>query len=426
MQFFDSEHFLYKNGELHCEEVPVKSIAEAVGTPVYIYSKKYFVSRYSGFASAFDGIDHSVFYSVKSNFNINVIRIFYDLGSGVDVNSEGELFRALKAGVNPKKIIFTGVGKTAGEIKSAVMNNVKLIKAESLLEVYLVDRIAGELNKKVELAIRVNPDVDPKTHPYISTGLLENKFGVHSGDAVDLFLECSKLKNIDICGIDMHIGSQVLSVEPYKEAVDKLSEIFFTLRDRGIKLRHFDIGGGIGIKYRNENPFEINELAAALIPKFKKLGCEIWFEPGRYLTANGGILVTTVLYNKQNDKKKFIIVDAAMTDLIRPSIYGAYHHIQPVRAEDGRKDITADIAGPVCESGDFLAKNREISEAAPGELLSVMSAGAYGMTMASNYNARRKAPEVIVDGDRFFVARGRETPEYLLYDEKIIEGLHGE
>jgi len=424
MKFFESEVFVYKNNKLYCEQIPVDDVTESVGTPVYLYSKNYFVSRYREFADAFKEINHSVYYSVKSNFNLNVIKIFYDRGSSVDVNSEGELFRALKAGVNPGKIIFTGVGKTRDEIKSAIVQNVKLIKAESLQEVYLIDKIAGDAKKKVEIAIRVNPDVDPKTHPYISTGLLENKFGVHSGQAVDLFLECSKLKNIELTGIDMHIGSQILSIDPYSEAVDKLSEIYFELKSKRIKLKHFDVGGGLGITYNDENPFSIRDFAKVLIPKFQKLDCDIWFEPGRYLTANGGILLTKILYEKRNDNKNFIIVDAAMTDLIRPSIYGAYHHIQPVELNGKRKEIVADIVGPVCESGDFLAKSRGITETKPGELLAVMSAGAYGMTMASNYNARRKAPEVIVDGDKLFVTRGRESLEHLLFDEDIITALH--
>ncbi len=241
---------------------------------------------------------------------------------------------------------------------------------------------------------------------------------------MDLFLECSKLKNIELAGIDMHIGSQILSIDPYSEAVDKLSEIYFALKSKGIKLKHFDIGGGLGITYNDEKPFSIEDFAKVLIPKFQKLDCDIWFEPGRYLTANGGILLTKVLYEKRNDNKNFIIVDAAMTDLIRPSIYGAYHHIQPVELNEKRNEIVADIVGPVCESGDFLAKSRGITETKPGEMLAVMSVGAYGMTMASNYNARRKAPEVIVDGSKFFLTRGRESLEHLLYDEKIIDGLH--
>lgn len=424
MQTIDSEYFHYSSNKLYCEEVEVSSIVQQTGTPVYIYSKKYFTTRYNEFTEAFKEIDHSIFYSVKSNYNLNVIKIFADCGSGVDVNSEGELFRAIKAGITPDKIIFTGVGKTQEEIAAAIKDSVKLIKAESLQEVYLIDKIAGEMNKRISLAIRVNPDVDPKTHPYISTGLRENKFGVHSAQAVDLFVECSKLKNIDLCGIDMHIGSQVLTAEPYAEAVDKLSRIFTELQSKKINLKHFDIGGGLGITYKDETPIDIKKLAEILIPKFKKLNCEIWFEPGRFLTANGGVVVTKVLYEKKNDNKNFIIVDAAMTDLIRPSFYGAYHHIQPVELYKPRNNIVADIVGPVCESSDFLAKGRSIQESRPGELLAVMSAGAYGMTMASNYNARRKAPEVIVDDDKFYITRSRENFEHLLFDEKIIDGLH--
>src|SRR3990172_8870942 len=261
MRIFDSEYFHYNLDKLFCENVEINSITNQTGTPVYIYSKKHFTSRYKEFSEAFKEIERSIFYSVKSNYNLNVIKIFSDCGSGVDVNSGGELFRAIKAGIKPVKIIFTGVGKTAEEITFAIKHNVKLIKAESLPEVYQIDKIAGELNKKIPLAIRVNPDVDPKTHPYISTGLRENKFGVHSAQAVSLFEECSTLKNIDLCGIDMHIGSQVLTVEPFREAVDKLSQIFFELRSKGIILKHFDIGGGLGITYKDENPFNIKELA---------------------------------------------------------------------------------------------------------------------------------------------------------------------
>jgi len=424
MKLIGSKYFMYKRDHLYCETIPLKNIIEQTGTPVYVYSKKYFVDRYLEFVEAFKGINNTIYYSVKSNFNLNVIKLFNDLGSGVDVNSGGELYRALKAGVSPDKILLTGVGKTEEEIEFAIKENVKLIKAESLAEVYQIDKIAANLNKKIEVAIRVNPDVDPKTHPYISTGLLENKFGVHSKDAVKLFAECSKLKNIFLTGIDMHIGSQILIADPYVEAVKKLSKIYFELKSVGINLKHFDIGGGLGIRYKDENPFKISQLAKALLPFFKKLDCEIWFEPGRYLTANGGILVSKVLYEKKNDNKNFLIVDAAMNDLIRPSIYGAYHHIQPVKKYPKREKFVADVVGPVCESGDFLAKGRELRKTKSGEYLAVMSSGAYGMTMASNYNSRRRAPEVIVDGDKFYITRNRENFDHLLYDEKIIDELH--
>ena len=424
MVTFNSDVFTYQKNKLFCEDLPVSAIAEQTGTPVYIYSKKFFVDRYSEFSEAFKEIKHKIYFSAKSNFNLNVIRIFSQSGSGVDVNSAGELFRAIRAGVKPKDIIQTGVGKTEDEIEYGIEQGVKLIKAETFDEMCLIDKIAGRLHKNVETAFRVNPDVDAKTHPYISTGLSENKFGISSGEAIKVYEEAAKLKNISLTGIDMHIGSLVSTASPYLEAVDKLSELFLQVRDKGINLRHFDIGGGMGVNYIDGTPFNIREFAEMLIPKFKKLNCEIWFEPGRYLTANGGVLIIKALFNKQNGNKKFIIVDAGMNDLLRPSIYGSHHHIQPVVKSESRQEITADIVGPVCESGDFLAKNRNITETKPGEHLAVMSSGAYGMTMSSNYNARRRPPEVIVDRDKFYVTRGRESFEHLLFDEKIVEELH--
>ncbi len=419
MKFFESDYFTYKNDKLHCGEIPVEEIINTVGTPVFIYNKKFFTDRFKEFTNAFQSLDHTIFYAVKSNFNLNVIKTFYDLGSGIDVNSAGEFFRAVKAGVDPKKMILTGVGKTAEEIKLGIENGVRFIKAESEQEVYLIDKIAGELGKTAPLAIRVNPDVDPQTHPYISTGLAENKFGIDSKSAYELFLKATELKNVNPTGIDMHIGSQITSVEPYKEAVEKLAEMFHKLKSEGLELTHFDIGGGMGVKYKDEKTFTPSEFAEALLPTLTELNCEVSFEPGRYLTANGGILVTEVLYTKSNRKKNFIVVDAAMTDLLRPSIYGAYHHIQPVEIKENTKDIIADVVGPVCESGDFLAKSREISECKPTDKLAVFSAGAYAMVMASNYNGRRRPPEVIVDKDKFFVVRNRETYEHMLFDEKI-------
>lgn len=424
MNFFNSEYFTYKNDKLFCENVPINTIVSETGTPVYVYCKKFFIDRYKEFTEAFKSIDHKIFFSAKSNYNINVIRIFSDCGSGVDVNSAGELYRAVRSGVDPKNIIQTGVGKTEEEIEAGISCGVNLIKAESLDEIYLIDKIAGKLNKKIETAFRINPDVDAKTHPYISTGLSENKFGISSKDAVKNYEAASNLKNISLTGIDMHIGSLVSAASPYLDAVEKLTEIFFELKSKGIDLKHFDIGGGMGVAYNDEKPLDIKEFARLLIPEFKKLNCDIWFEPGRFLTANGGVLISKVLYTKKNGNKNFIIADAAMNDLLRPSIYNAYHHIQPEEKKNLRKDIAADIVGPVCESGDFLAKDRNITEMKAGEFLAVMSTGAYGMTMSSNYNARRRAPEVIVDGDNFFIVRGREDFEHLLFDEKIIDNLH--
>ncbi len=422
MQLFDSENFLYKNNKLYAENISVNEIIKSTGTPVYIYSKKHFVNQYLKFTKAFKDIEHIVYYAVKANYNINVINIFSKLGCGLDVNSEGELIRALKAGAKPGKIILTGVGKTEREIELGIKNNLQLIKAESIEEIYLINDIAKSLNSIAPLAIRVNPDVDPKTHPYISTGLKENKFGIDSKQALEAYQIAASLSNLKLSGIDMHIGSQITEVEPYVEAISKLADIYNTLKKQGIELNHFDIGGGIGVVYKDEKVFDPSQLAKAIIPIIKPLKAKLSFELGRYLTANGGILVTEVLYTKKNQNKNFVVVDAAMTDLLRPSIYKAYHHIQPVLLSD-RKDIIADVVGPVCESGDFLAKGRQLTECSRGEKLAIMSAGAYAMVMASNYNGRRRPPEVIVDGNKFHTVRSRETFDHLLYDEKIVEDL---
>ncbi|MHB8579066.1 MAG: diaminopimelate decarboxylase [Ignavibacteriaceae bacterium] len=419
MNYFNSEYFTYNNNELYCEDIALKDILKVSGTPAYIYSKKYLIDRFNELNSAFKEIDHTIFYSVKSNFNLSIIKTFADLGSGVDVNSEGELLRVLKAGVNNDKIIFSGVGKTSAEIKLALENDLLMIKAESEEELILINEIAFSLHKKARVGIRVNPDVDPKTHPYISTGLAENKFGVDVDTSIKLYTQKERFENIEFTGIDMHIGSQITTVEPFVSAVEKLSKVFFKLKSEGINIKHFDIGGGIGVEYHNEKTFSANEFAEELIPVFKKMDCKVFLEPGRYLSANAGILAAQVLYTKVNHNKNFIIIDAAMNDLIRPSIYGAYHHIQPVQINRNSKDIIADVVGPVCESGDFLAKDRNIQECKRGDYLAVMSAGAYGMTMASNYNARRRPPEILVEGINFKVIRNRESFEHLIYDENI-------
>ncbi len=356
---------------------------------------------------------------MKANFNLSVIDTFVKLGSGLDANSEGELYRAFKTNVDPSKIILTGVGKTKNEIKLGLERNVLMIKAESEEEIVLINKIAGEMNKFARVAIRVNPDVDAKTHPYISTGLLSNKFGVDSKTALSIYKRRNDFAHIQFTGIDMHIGSQITSIDPFVEAVQKLSELYFELKADGLSLKHFDVGGGIGVSYDSEQSFTINEFAARTIPLFKKLDCEIIFEPGRYFTANGGILVTEVLYDKKNRDKNFVIVDAAMNDMLRPTIYQAYHHIQPINKFEARKIITADIVGPVCETGDYFARDREIAETKSGEFLAIMSAGAYGMVMSSNYNARRRPAEIMVDGNKYAIIRSIETFNHLIWDEKI-------
>lgn len=420
MQYFENEHIKYKNNQLYVEGINVEDLVKKFGTPLYIYSKNHFINQYKEFENAFSQINHKIFYAMKANFNLSVINTFVKLGSGVDANSEGELFRSLKTGIDPSKIILTSVGKTKNEIKLGLEKDVLMIKAESEEEVELINHIAKGMNKIARVAIRVNPDVDAKTHPYISTGLSSNKFGVDSKTALLIYKRRKDFSNIQFTGIDMHIGSQLTSVSPFVEAVQKLSELYMEIDKDGLKLKHFDVGGGIGVKYNNEASFSINEFAEKTIPLFKKLNCEIIFEPGRFLTANGGILVTEVLYNKKNGDKNFIIVDAAMNDLLRPSIYQAYHYIQQVNKTAVRKNIIADVVGPVCESGDYFARDREITQPIAGELLAVMSAGAYGMVMSSNYNGRRRPPEILVDGNIYEVIRSRETFDHLLWDEKIV------
>jgi diaminopimelate decarboxylase len=421
MDYFLSDYFTYKNNILFCEDVSVPEIIKAAGTPVYIYSKKFLTDQYKEFSEAFKEIPHTIFYAAKSNFNLSVIKTFVELGSGVDVNSEGELYRAFKAGASAEKIILSGVGKTEEEITLALEKNLLMIKTESEQEIEVINEIASRLKKTARVAIRVNPDVDPKTHPYISTGLGENKFGIDSESSLKIFKNYKKYSNIKFTGIDMHLGSQITTLEPFTDAVDKLSEIFFKVKDYGLTLEHFDVGGGVGVKYNNEDVFTIREYAEALMPKLKKLKCRVFFEPGRYLNANGGILVARIIYTKTNSAlrdKNFIIVDAAMNDLLRPSFYNAYHHIQPVKLNSERNNITADIVGPVCESGDYFAKDRIVVDCKRGEHLAIMSAGAYSVVMSSNYNDRRKPPEVLVYGNKFSVVRSRETFDHLIYDEK--------
>lgn len=416
MLTFETEEIKYISGELYCESVPVAAIIESVGTPAYIYSKAHFVRQITEFKDAFRGIESEIFYAVKSNYNLSVIKTFIDNGAGVDVNSAGEFYRALKAGAKPSKIILTGVGKNKEEIKLGLDYDVLMIKAESREEVEAINRIAGSLGTKARVALRVNPDVNPMTHPYISTGMAESKFGIPVNQAMEIYRAFRDYPAIDFTGIDMHIGSQITSVSPFIEATERLASLYNEIAAMGVPLRHLDIGGGIGVRYRDEETFTIQEFAAALIPLLKKTGAVIFFEPGRYLTANAGILVSKVEYTKSTVLKTLYVVDAAMNDLLRPSIYSAYHHIQPVKIKS-YETILADVVGPVCESGDFIAKGREIIRPVSGDYLAIMSSGSYGMVMSSNYNARRRPPEIMVEGDKFKVIRSRESYNHLLFDE---------
>lgn len=417
MDYLSSGYFKYKNNKLHCEDVGLAKLANKFGTPLFVYSKNFFVDKFKELDNAFNNINHKIYFASKANFNLSVIKTFYKLGSGIDVNSAGEFHRALKAGVSPKDMLLTGVGKTDEEIKLGLKHGVFVIKAESLEEVYVINKIAKELSVVAPVAIRVNPDVDAKTHPYISTGLAENKFGVDSVFAYDMFLECSKLSNIQLTGIDMHIGSQITRVEPFIEAVIKMSELYKKIQSAGVPLKHFDIGGGIGVQYSNEITFTPKELSEKLTPIFMQLDAKIMFEPGRFLTANGGVLLTDVLYTKTNSLgKNFVVVNTAMTELLRPSLYKSYHHVQPLEKTD-TENFVVDIVGPVCETGDYIAKERKIDKVLRGDRLAIMSAGAYGMVMSSNYNGRRRPTEILVDGSNYKVIRSRETFGHLMFDE---------
>ncbi|MCC7203138.1 MAG: diaminopimelate decarboxylase [Nitrospirae bacterium] len=408
--------FIYSGNELYCEKVPVRKIAEEVGTPVYIYSSSTLRNHYLAFDSAFAGIPHIVCFAVKANSNLSVLKLFASHGGGADIVSGGELFRALRAGVDPQKIVFAGIGKTGEEIEFALKSNILMFNVESPLELRKINEVAGSLGKKARVALRVNPDIDPKTHPYISTGLKKSKFGIAIKNAIEEYQLASSLPNIEVVGIHKHIGSQITEVTPFADAMKRILEIVRELKKSGINIKYIDAGGGLGIRYGEEQPPHPKELGSVILPLIKDTGCTLILEPGRVLAGNAGTLVTKVLYLKTGETKNFVIVDAGMNDLIRPSLYEAHHEILPVN-KHAVEAFKADVVGPICESGDFLAKDREIMKPEPGDLLAVMSAGAYGFTMSSNYNSRPRVAEVMVDGDNYRVIRKRESYEDLIRGE---------
>ncbi len=417
MHFFE-----YKNHQLHCEGIPIEQIAEKVGTPFYLYSYHTLVRHFTVFDKAFHGIPHLVCYSAKANSNLALLRLFINLGGGVDVVSGGELYRALKGGADPQKIVFSGVGKRVDEIEYALKTGILMFNVESSQELSVIDEVAGRIGKRANIAIRVNPDIDPKTHPYISTGLKQNKFGIDILRAPMDYRLASQLPNLKIVGIDCHIGSQLIEVEPIIEALRKLKQLVGNLRKEGMEIQYLDLGGGLGITYEDEEPPHPMEYASNIFEEIKGFGCTLILEPGRVIVGNAGILVSKVLYTKENEEKRFVIVDAGMNDLVRPSYYGSYHQILPVK-EETREEIVADVVGPVCESSDFLAKGRKMPKVNPGELIAVMSAGAYGFSMSTNYNSRPRVAEVIVRDDQMFVIRRRENYEDLIRGEEIPEFL---
>ena len=413
-------NFEYRQGELYCEQVSVSQIAKQVGTPCYIYSHATLTRHIEAYDSAFKNIPHLIAFAMKANSNLAILRLMAKEGTGVDIVSGGELFRALKAGVPASKIVFAGVGKNADEIRDALRAGILMFNVESSAEMHAINDVAASVGKIAPVALRINPDIDPKTHPYISTGLKKSKFGIAADRALEEFRVASTLQHIHVVGVHAHIGSQLTDVTPFVESLKKVLTLVNTLKGRGIEIRYLNIGGGLGITYSDEKPPLPHELADAISPLVQGLNLTLVMEPGRVIVGNAGILVTKALYDKIGESKRFVIVDAAMNDLIRPSLYSAYHDIRPVsEALLHRPKHLVDVVGPVCESGDFLAKDRSLPEVKPGDLLAVMSAGAYGFVMASNYNSRPRVPEVLVRDSEVHVIRERESYDDLVRGERI-------
>ncbi len=412
-------HFSYQNNQLFAENVAIRTIVEKYGSPCYIYSRATLERHWHAFNNAFGSQSHLICYAVKANSNIGVLNVLSRLGSGFDIVSIGELQRVLLAGGNAKKVVFSGVGKRADEIREALKLGIRCFNVEVFDELERINQIAGELNLIAPISFRVNPDVDAKTHPYISTGLKENKFGIAIENAFEAYQHAASLKNIEVVGVDCHIGSQLIEIRPFLDALDKVLALVEKLKAVGITLKHLDLGGGLGIQYNNETPPEPADYISAILERLGKTDLEIMLEPGRAIVGNAGILVTRVEYLKPTEHKNFAIVDAAMNDLVRPALYGAWQDIVPVDLKSVAPEMTWDIVGPVCETGDFLGKQRELKLTA-GDLLAVRSSGAYGFTMSSNYNSRPRVAEIMVDGDKIHVIRERETLTQLWQGEHLL------
>jgi len=410
--------FTLKNNILHAENVALNQIANAVGTPCYVYSKSALSQAFERFSAGFKGTNHLVCFAVKANPSLAILNLFAKLGAGFDIVSGGELARVLAAGGDPAKIVFSGVGKTADEMRAALEAGIFCFNVESASELVRLNDIAGYMGKIAPVSLRVNPNVDAKTHPYISTGLKNNKFGVAYEDALDIYLQAAAMPNIAIHGVDCHIGSQITELSPFLDAFDRVLALVDALEKNGIHIQHIDLGGGIGICYSDETPPEFNTYANAMLAKLGSRSIKLVFEPGRALVGNAGVLLTKVEYLKHTETKNFAIVDAAMNDLMRPALYDAYHAIEAVQPHNGNTH-NYEIVGPVCESGDFLGHDRELA-LAEGDLLAIMSAGAYGMSMSSNYNTRPRAAEVIVDNTQYHLIRKRELIEDLFAAENTL------
>lgn len=408
--------FNYRDGELFAEDVALRGIAEQHGTPCYVYSRNALESAYLAYDQAFASVDHLVCYAVKANSNLGVLDLLARLGAGFDIVSGGELQRVLAAGGDPSKVVFSGVGKSVADIRLALETGILCFNIESEAELDRIQAIAAGMNRRAAISLRVNPDVDAKTHPYISTGLRENKFGVAIEQAPDIYRRAAAMSHIDIHGVDCHIGSQLTTLDPFVDALDRVLKLVDTLAAEGIKLSHLDIGGGLGVRYRDEQPPSQQAYAEALLAKLEGRSLKVLMEPGRSIAANAGVLITEVEYLKSNGERNFALIDAAMNDLIRPSLYSAWMNIVPLRQRNDIETAVYDVVGPVCETGDFLGKERALAIEA-GDLLAVCDAGAYGFVMASNYNTRGRAAEIIVDGSNVHVVREREQFEDLVRGE---------
>jgi diaminopimelate decarboxylase len=412
------DYFEYRDGTLFAEDVNVTELAKEYGTPAYVYSRATIERHYKAFDDALSSVSHLVCYAVKANSNLAVLNVLARLGSGFDIVSGGELERVLAAGGDASKIVFSGVGKTPEEMKRALEVGIYCFNVESESELDALDEVATLLNKKAKISIRVNPDVDAKTHPYISTGLKDNKFGIDINDAERVYRRAATMQNIEITGVDCHIGSQLTEIKPFVDALDRVLVLIDKLDAAGIKLSHIDLGGGLGIQYKDEEPPTPYEQGKALVDKLQGRGLKVLIEPGRAIVGNAGILLTEVMYLKHNDYKNFAIIDAAMNDLMRPTLYGAWQDIIPAVQTEGEGKVY-DLVGPICETGDFLGKDRELN-LEPGDILAVRSAGAYGFTMSSNYNTRGRAVELMIDKESVHVARPREQVKQLFESEVIM------
>ncbi len=412
-------HFDYRSGELFCEDVAVAAIADAVGTPFYLYSHATLKRHFEAFDGAFDGLEHMVCFSAKANSSLAVLALFARLGSGLDIVSGGELYRGLKAGFAPSRIVYSGVGKTAEEIDYALETGIFMLNIESPEELELVNQRAKQMGVRAPIAVRVNPDVDPQTHPYISTGLKKNKFGMDRETAITVYKSAHGMENIAIKGIDCHIGSQITTAAPFRDALLRLKGLIEELAAQDIPIEVVDVGGGLGITYLDEAPPEPQEYGRAIREGLAGIDARVVLEPGRVIVGNAGVLVTRALYRKAGEAKDFIVVDAGMNDLLRPSLYDAFHDVRPVDESLAASRVMADVVGPICETGDFLSRDRLVPDVRQDHLLAVMSAGAYGFTMSSNYCSRRRAAEVMVRGDRFEVVRRRQTYDDLVAGETI-------